>query len=209
MPRSATRVLVTAAFGATLLFIAAPARAQVVGGVVRDPDETPRNLRSSGEIGVMFGIVPGVAGDFANPGVQLTPGLSLALGHSVRWHLTFAYSRLAISGSSSVAVNGFDLRPATIGFPIHLPVGKSIGFAIEPLVDLIGMQAYFGSGGAAYIFSSGVGVQAVLNFQSVYLSVAPLNLQFQYLATTSGSGSASGGGFGLNMPVRFSTGLRF
>jgi hypothetical protein len=214
MPTLPIRVLASTGLGAALVLAAAlvssTARAQVVGGVVADPDATPRSLRCSGEIGVVFGVVPGVAGGFANPGLQLTPGLSLAVGERVRWHATFGYSRLThISSTSSRGLNGIDLRPLTIGFPLHLDTGSSVGFAIEPLIDLVGMQTYFAPNGAAFIFASGVGVQGVLNFKSAYISIAPLNLQFQYAGATTGGNALSGAGFGLNMPVRFSAGARF
>lgn len=103
--------------------------------------------------------------------------------------------------------NGIDLRPATIGIPFLISSSGGISFAIEPLIDIIGMQGYFGNGGGLFLFSSGVGVQAIMNFERAYVSIAPLNLQFQYLGVTT-DGDA-GGGFGLNMPIRLSGGLRF
>lgn len=193
---------------AAFLFVPGVARAEG-GGVVLDPENRPR-LKSSGEIGVLFGVVPGVVGGFANPALQITPGLSLAVGSSVRYHLTFAYSRLTDVPGTSHQFNGFDVRPLTIGFPVHVMSGDGVGIAIEPLLDLIGMHAYFGKRGAAYLFSSGVGVQGVLNFKRVYVSFAPLNFQFQYAGVGAASGTTlSGGGFGLNMPIRLSAGMRF
>jgi hypothetical protein len=181
------------------VLISNPSRAQDDGYAAK--------LKSSGEFGAFFGVVPGVAGGFANPAVQITPGLSFAAGNTVRYHLTFAYSRMSVEGRSA---NGIDVRPLTLGFPIHIASSASAGFAIEPLLDLIGVQAYFGPGGSVGIFSSGVGVQGVVNFKSAYISLAPLNFQFQYAAVGSAnSGSASGGGFGFNMPIRISGGLRF
>lgn len=207
--------LSSAGLGATIVLatvlISSTVRAQVVGGVVvRESESGSQSLKPSGELGLFIGMVPGVAGEFANPSMQVTPGISFAAGGSIRYHLTFAYSHLSRFSGASSGIDGFDLRPLTLGFPSLIASGEGVGFAIEPLLDLIGMQAYFGHGAAAYFFSSGVGLQGVLNFRTGYISLAPFNLQFQYAGVSTGnSASVSGTGFGLNMPVRLSAGLRF
>lgn len=188
---------------ATLL-ISTPSRAQEPRG--------DRELRSSGEFGAYFGIVPGVVGNARNPGLEVTPGLSLAVGRTVRYHLTFGYAHMFLNVGNGVTagINGIDLRPATLGIPIHIQSWEDVGLAIEPLIDVFGMQGYFGGGAALFLFSSGFGAQAVVNFRQAYISFAPINLQFQYLLVGSApGGSLAGTGFGLNMPVRLSGGLRF
>lgn len=176
-------------------------------GAYAPPVARPDELRSSGEFGGYFTISPGLAGNARNPAVQISPGLSFAVGRTVRYHLSVGYSHMGFQGGS---LNGLDVRPAGIGIPIHLMSTPDFGFAIEPLIDIIGVQGYFGGGAAAFLFSSGVGVQAIMNFKHAYVSIAPLNLQFQYLGVAGGSGiTVSGAGFGLNMPIRLSGGLRF
>lgn len=191
--------------------ISTPSRAQVQGGVVVGPSEGKNSFKSSGELGAFLGFVPGVAGNAKNAGFQITPGLAFAIGRTVRYHLTFAYSHMIVSvNGQSFGINGFDLRPLTLGIPIHVNSWEDVGLDIEPLIDLVGMHAYFGGGAAAYLFSSGLGVQAVVNFKHAFISIAPLNFQFQYAAVgTFGGNSAGGTGFGLNMPVRLGGGLRF
>lgn len=167
----------------------------------------PDELRSRGEFGGYFTISPGLAGRARNPAVQISPGLSFAVGRTVRYHLSVGYSHMSFQGGS---LNGLDVRPAGIGIPIHLMSTPDFAFAIEPLIDIIGVQGYFGGGAAAFMFSSGVGVQAIMNFKHAYVSIAPLNLQFQYLGVAGGGGmTLSGADFGLNMPIRLSGGLRF
>lgn len=189
------------------ILLSSTAHAQGNGGV-QPEDEVPYRMRPSGEIGLMFGLVPGAAGELRNPGLQITPGLALAVGGRVRYHLSFAYSHLTGVGPG---VDGIDLRPLTLGFPVPIKSpDPEVGLAIEPLVDLVGMHAYFGNGAAAFLFSSGFGVQAVVSFKSGFLAIAPLNFQFQYAGVATGHGNTlSGGGFGLNMPVRLAGGLRF
>lgn len=198
-----------AAIALACLFVAPGTAHAQVGGVVIYPQKSPR-YQSSGEIGFFFGAVPGVLGDYANPSLQITPGVSVAAGDTVRYHITVAYSQLSAIRGTYHAVRGIDLRPLTLGFPVHVATGDGVSFAIEPLLELVGMQAYFGNRGAAYLFSSGVGLQGVFNFKSAYISVAPLNLQLQYAAVGKGQGGSQGGtGFGLNTPLRLSFGVRF
>lgn len=158
--------------------------------------------KSGGEIGLYLGITPGIALPLQNPSVVISPGLAVTAGHGVRYHLRVGYSYLE-------GRHGIDIQPATIGVPIHVVSTRDIGFAIEPTLSIIGAELYFGGGGVSVLFESGIGVQGVLNFESAYIAVSPLNLQARYLMVGDVLPGAPTFGIGLNLPFRFAGGLRF
>jgi hypothetical protein len=159
--------------------------------------------RSRGEFGLYFAIAPGVVGDLRNGPVQISPGLSLAAGSVVRYHLLVGFAHLD-------PLNGFDVQPLTFGFPIHVVGSRDLEFAIEPLLNLVELEAYFTGSAAAFLFESGAGLQAVFNFRVGFVSISPLNFQFRYAIVATGPGVlAAGTGFGMNMPIRITGGVRF
>jgi hypothetical protein len=161
------------------------------------------DLQPRSEFGVYFQATPGVAGPLMNPSVQLSPGLSFATGHFVRYHLLAGYSRLG-------DLNGIDIMPLMLGLYFEVARGSNVSFAIEPLLNVIETEGYFLPGGSLWVFESGVGVQGVLNIGNFFLAIAPLNLNFRYAVVgTSSSSLSAGTGFGLNMPIRGTLGFRF
>jgi hypothetical protein len=158
--------------------------------------------KSGGEIGLYLGITPGIVGDLQNPSVVISPGLTLTVGSAVRYHLTLGYSYL--EGS-----HGIDIQPLTIGVPIHVTSTRDVGFAIEPTLSILGGELYFGESGPSFLFESGIGLQAIVNFESVYIAASPLNLQVRYLMIGDILPGAPTFGVGLNLPFRLAAGLRF
>jgi hypothetical protein len=166
------------------------------------PSQAEDDFESDDEIGLSFAVTPGLSGALQNPSVLMSPGLAFTLGHTIRYHFNASYSYMSDH-------HGVDIQPITIGIPIHLMTTPDVvGFAIEPVVNIIGVELYFGGDGVSYLFETGVGLQGVLNFESVYFAISPLNLQLRFLA--GGGVLPEGGfGFGLNLPIRVAGGLRF
>jgi hypothetical protein len=167
------------------------------------PAEAGPDSRPLGELGVYGGVTPGVVGDLRNGALQWTVGLHLAAGSAVRYHLDVGYARID-------PLNGLDLQPLTLGFPIIIGRSRDFAFAIEPLINIVEMEAYFTDAASAFLFESGVGLQAVMNFGAGFLAISPINLQFRYAVVGAGAGAfVAGTGFGMNWPVRASAGVRF
>lgn len=187
--RSFARLALAALGAALTLAAASPARAQ-------DDD----GYRSGGELGGYFLIAPGAAGTLRNT-TLISPGFMLAAGSRVRYHLRIGFGHM--SGSSGVSA---DL--VTLGIPIHVYTHESFGIAVEPLINILGVDSYFTPAISVWPHS-GFGVQAVMNFRKAFVALSPLNFQFRFLTVSEATANPVATGFGLNMPIRVSGGMRF
>jgi hypothetical protein len=191
-----TTKIVQCAAGCTLASAALTAAAAAGAG----------ELDPAGEIGAYFHVSPGAAGKLKNQPIQLSPGISFAVGRTVRYHLLVGYSYIDLGVGG---VSGFEARPAILGIPLTLTSSESMAFAIEPLIDIIGVEGYFVDGSALFMFESGLGIQAVLNFKHAFVALGP-QFQFRFAGAGGAGANAFGGtGLGFNIPIRLTGGLRF
>lgn len=164
------------------------------------------DFKADGELGLYTGIAPGLFGGWRNPPPgQLSMGIALAAGHTLRYHVSIGYSLLN-------GYHGLDFQGSTLGYPIQVVSTSGFGLALEPLVKILGIEIYFRERGKEYYLETAVGVQAILMFKKTFMTISPLNWQYRFVATELKPrvlDNRQRSFVGINLPVRLTIGMRF